>query len=234
MSRAPSLTPFKADGGMHAVALDNVSAVRARYRARAIELVEAEKLTRFSKMVFQIHPLERPAAADLWVKGEVLHAPRMLPEQGTLTGLAFGVYTLGVEFERRITLLFAERKASLAMALDGLANELLMDLSRRMQDRVLAAAKKRGLDVAGELRAGDPGLALEEQGKVLRLAGAESIHVGVTSGLLLNPLKSSSVVYGVGENLPAVTWSRCDDCRSRPRCRFVQRQQETPVGSFSA
>ena len=223
MPRAAVITPFVAGAEFHAPS--GVSAVRARYRQRAIELVQAEQLHRFAAMSFRIIPLDRPAAdsGELWVTGEMFHAPRLLPETGRLTALAFGVGSLGHEYERRITTLFGERKASLAVALDMLANELLMDVSRRLQDRILAAARKQGLDVAGELRAGDPGLALEEQSRVLRLAAAQSIGVEVTRGLLLNPLKSTSVVYGVGENLPAVTWSRCDDCRSRPKCGFVKR-----------
>jgi hypothetical protein len=83
------------------------------------------------------------------------------------------VATLGDGMEQRVAALFAERRASLAVALDGVANELLWALSRRVQDRLLAAMRRHGLCVAGELRAGDPGLALKAQQVVLDLAGAQ-------------------------------------------------------------
>ncbi len=225
MPRAAAITPFVAGAEIHIPV--GVSAVRTRYRERAMELVAAERLGRHSKMSFRIVPLDFPAtdSGELWVKGEMLYAPRLLPESGKLTALAFGVGTLGAEFEHRISTLFGERKASLAVALDSLANELLMDVSRRPQDRILAAAQKQGLDVSGELHAGDPGLDLSAQGLVLRMAEAHSVGVHVSAGLLLNPLKSTSVVFGVGENLPAATWSRCDECRSRPKCGFAKRRE---------
>ena len=69
---------------------------------------------------------------------------------------------------------------SLALALDTLGNQMLMEASRRLQDRILADVTKRGLTMAGELRAGDPGLALEAQPAVLRLAGGATIGVTIT------------------------------------------------------
>ena len=56
-----------------------------------------------------------------------------------------------------------------ATALDALGNELLFEVSRRAQDRLHADAVRRGLSLAGELRAGDPGLALDAQPAVLQL-----------------------------------------------------------------
>ena len=73
-------------------------------------------------------------------------------------------------------------------------------------------------DLTGELRAGDPGLALKAQQVVLYLAGAEQIGVRLTSTLMMNPTKSTSIVQGVGLDLPPQAWSRCDSCRSRERC----------------
>jgi hypothetical protein len=104
------------------------------------------------------------------------------------------------------------------MALDELGNELLFDISRRAQDRMQAEVSRRGLTMSGELRAGDPGLALDAQGAVLRLACAESIGIKLGDGLLMHPLKSTSMVLGVGVDLPVSAWSRCDSCRSRARC----------------
>ena len=145
----------------------------------------------------------------------------MLPEAGELTALACGVVTLGDALERRITSLFAEKCYSLALALDDIGNQLLLAATRRAQDRMLAAARKRKLSMAGELRPGDPGLALQAQGLVLRLADSASIGVTVTRGHALKPVKSISMVLGVGIDLPPARWSRCDECPSRGSCRVA-------------
>jgi hypothetical protein len=58
---------------------------------------------------------------------------------------------------------------------------------------------------------------------VQRLAGAESIGVSVTQGQVLHPLKSMSMVLGIGIDLPPACWSRCDDCPSALKCRMSGR-----------
>jgi len=167
--------------------------------------------------------LERTPGADGWLclDGERLQAPWLLPASGRLTALACAVATIGDALERAVAALFAARRAALAVALDGVGNELLHALSRRVQDRLWAQVRRQGLSMAGELRAGDPGLALEAQAAVLRLAGAQAIGVQLTGTMMMNPTKSTSIVQGVGEQLPPPAWSRCDHCRSRARCTLA-------------
>ncbi len=209
------------------------SASRERLRREAIELARAEALID-AAYSYCLVPLDAPPAEILCAGGEKLFAPWLLPASGQLTALACGVCTLGPLLEQRVSLLFAERKASLALALDGLGNELLFAVSRRAQDRMQADATRRGLSMAGELRAGDPGLALDAQGAVLRLAQAETIGVALKSGHLMHPFKSTSMVLGIGIDLPAVQWSRCDTCPTRGKCAVVARTKTAAPASTAA
>jgi hypothetical protein len=197
------------------------SGVRARLQREALVLVKRDCLIQ-AAYSYRIVPLERPAGQTLCLEGEILEAPWLLPSTGRLTAAACGVATIGPALELRVRSLFAERRAALAVALDALGNELLFAVARRAQDKMLADATKRGLTMAGELRSGDPGLAIETQAAVLRLAHGESIGVSVSSGCLMQPLKSTSMVLGVGVALPKVNWSRCDYCPSLERCRVPQ------------
>lgn len=197
--------------------------VATRFFFRALELARDEGLGQ-AQFSFAVLPLDTPPSPLLRAGGEAFHAPRLLPESGELTALAFGVCTLGPAISSRIDGLFEKRSLSLALALDRLGNQLLREASRRLQDRLLAHVRKRGLSMAGELRAGDPGLSLEAQPAVLKLAGGAAIGVGLTRTLSLKPVKSSTVLYGVGRDLPPADWSRCDDCRSRKKCGFVAAQ----------
>ncbi len=198
------------------------SPARERLRAKALELARREQLID-PAYAYSIVSLEAPAAEWLHAGGEKLFAPWLLPESGTLTAIACAVCTLGPAYEQRISALFAARQAALAMALDELGNELLFAVSRRAQDRMLADATRRKLCMAGELRPGDPGLALDAQAAVLRLAQAENIGVSLGSGGLMHPVKSCSMVMGVGIDLPPVQWSRCDQCPTRDKCKVVER-----------
>src|SRR3990172_6689114 len=168
---------------------------RDRYRRDALDLIEREAPIA-AAFCYRIVPLDEPPKSCLRAGGEALDAMRLVPESGQLTAVAAAICTLGPALERRITALFAERRTSLALALDGLGNELLFALSRRLQDRVVTEARKAQLTAAGELRPGDPGLSLKAQPVVLRLAGADTIGVRVTQGQLLHPLKT--MLMGLG------------------------------------
>lgn len=198
------------------------SPARERLRAEALRLARDEALVE-AAYGYRIVSLEAPPAATLHAEGQTLRAPKLLPPAGRLTALACAVCTLGSKVETRVRALFAERRASLAMALDELANEWLFEVSRRAQDRMHADVARRGLSMSGELRPGDPGLDLEAQPAVLRLAGAEAIGVRVSGHMLMHPHKSTSMVLGVGIDLPPAEWSRCDECRKRATCRAVAR-----------
>jgi hypothetical protein len=193
-----------------------------RFRRDAIDLVERENLLN-AAYCYRIVALDEPPSDVLRAGGETLEATRLVPESGQLTAVAVGICTLGPAFEQRTTALFAERRISLALALDKLGNELLFALSRRMQDWIVIEARKRRLTAAGELRAGDPGLPLQAQAAMQRLAGAVEIGVNVTHGQVMHPLKSMSMMLGIGIDLPPARWSRCDDCPSALKCRMSGR-----------
>jgi hypothetical protein len=195
---------------------------RGRYRRAALDLIEGEDLLN-AAYCYRIVPVDEPPSDVLRADGETRDALRLLPASGQLTAVAAAICTLGPALEQRATALFAERRTSLALALDELGNELLFALSRRMQDRIVIEARKAQLTAAGELRAGDPGLPLQAQAAVQRLAGAGEIGVSVTHGQVLRPLKSMSMVLGIGIDLPPARWSRCDDCPSAPKCRMSGR-----------
>jgi hypothetical protein len=220
----PSATGLHLLREMTANPPDGLTPVRARLRRDALALIESEALVHASYS-YAIVPLDKVDGDTIHAGGETLTAPMLLPQSGELTALGVGVCTLGPQVEARTTSLFAQRKGSLALALDWVASEMLFALGRRMQDRMLADTLKQGLSMAGELRAGDPGLDISEQAAVLRLAQADRIGVALFKGHLMTPLKSTSTVLGIGKNLPAVSWSRCDDCRSKPKCRLALRAQ---------
>ncbi len=195
-----------------------------RLRREALALVEAESLVD-AQASYRFVPIEHIGDQGvLCVDGLELPAPWLLPADGQLTAVACAVCTLGPALPARVQSLFAQRRASLAVGLDALGNELLFAASRVLQDRMLADAKKQNLSMAGELRSGDPGLAIETQSTVLQLAQAEHIGVTLSSGGMMHPVKTCSMVLGVGLVLPKAQWSRCDSCPTRSRCKLVQQE----------
>lgn len=213
---------------------EGLSPVLARLRNDAIALIKAEGLAENAAYSYNIVPLSTfPADEVLQVNGESILAPMLLPSSGELTAVGCGVCTLGPDISNRGTSLFAEKRASLATALDDVANELLFALGRRIQDRILSECYRKRLSMGVELHAGDPGLDLNAQAAVFRLAQGESIGVSIHRGQMLAPVKSSSVIFAVGKSLPEVSWSRCDSCHSRHKCNYGRRSSQ-PQANFIA
>ena len=188
-----------------------------KLRQRAIDLAAADGLG-LGSYAFRIVPIDAEDDGMLSLGEEKLFAPWLVPEQGQLTALGVGLATLGPKLAERVTALFAERQASLALALDQLGSELLFATSARLEVRLRSQVRRDKLSVSGELRPGDPGLALEAQQALMRMMAPVTLGINLHNGALLHPLKSVSVIYGVGVDLPAVTWSRCDLCPSKSKC----------------
>jgi len=188
----------------------------ARLRAAALELARERRL---GDGAFSFRFVPRAEASGLLAAdGPLEPLAGALPAIERLAAIVCGVCTLGPAISDCVGELFAARRPAVAVALDELGNELLLLLGRRAEDRMLGAARRRGWNLSGELRAGDPGLRLDAQPEVLRLADAAAIGVTLTPGLLMRPLKSSTVMFGAGRGLPDTRWSRCEHCRSRARC----------------
>ena len=129
---------------------------RGRYRRDAIDLLEREDLLD-AAYCYRIVALDEPPSHVLRAGGETLDALRLVPESGQLTALGVGVLTLGPALERRASALFAEKRMSLALALDKLGNELLFALSRRVQDRIVMRGASARIDGGRRIARGRSG-----------------------------------------------------------------------------
>lgn len=201
--------------------LRSPAAMKLRDSALALAAEEGLGECRYA---LRIVPLEKEVDGRFWLEDRTLFAPRLVPVSGEITALGFAACTMGGALEARVRSLFEARRPALALALDALGNEMLGIISRRTQDRMQARVSRLGLTMAGELRPGDPGLALETHAAVLALSGGAHIGIRVFDYGLLEPLKSITTVLGIGRNLPEAAWSRCDECRSRERCQWARRK----------
>lgn len=170
-------------------------------------------------------PVDQVSQGIVVAQGKRIYAPRVIPESGELTSIGCSVCTLGQRISDQITTLFKEKKASLALALDELANRLLFELIRRMLDRMMGQCLREGLDMGVELHPGEPGLTIEALSVVCDIAGAENIGVSVHDGTVMTPIKSRAILVGIGKSFPATLWSRCTECPTRNKCPRGQRKE---------
>jgi len=132
--------------------------------------------------------------------------------------VAAAACTIGPALERRVAELFRAGERLLSLELDALGNERLFCLAKRVLSAIERDTKRRGERIGDEHYPGDPGLGLEEQPRVLELAGAASKGIRSTPGGMLFPVKSMSFVVPLGTNLRKSSGGPCSRCPSRTRC----------------
>ena len=192
---------------------------RPQAREEALAIIEREDLAA-PAVAYCIVPVRRVIGAYVELDGKTVHSPGLTGSPGELQAVAAAVCTLGMALERRISALFAARRRSLALALDDIGNEMLFRLADRSIGTIRRRARREGLESGIEVSPGDCGVPLDQQVTVLALAGAARIAVTASGTSMLSPVKSLSILIGLGRGLgPRPAPGRCDSCPSRNRCR---------------
>lgn len=167
----------------------------------------------------------RDITGDMFDLGHIsLHVPGLAEISSKLSAVASIVCTLGAALESRVSELCAERKMSLALALDEIGNGVLMYTARCATLAIKREAHWQNLSSGDTLTPGGSGLHLEQQSAVVQMAGGGNMGVSVTSQGMLSPVKSRSMIVGIGQGLSAQPLhKRCETCSSREQCIYRTR-----------
>jgi hypothetical protein len=185
-------------------------------------------------MIERAHTLLTPAVAyDVFGIAEVRHerlviSPRVSIKSARLAGtlgnakqIAVAVCTIGPQLEEAVSAMFMNGQQAEATVLDGVGSAAVEELAQRACRLFEDMARSHGLTTSVPFSPGDPDWPLEAQRDLLDLVGAEQIGVSLNDSFLMHPLKSLSLVVGIGENLTA-SGSACDYCTLREVCRYRQ------------
>ena len=171
---------------------------------------------------YRIHPVQTVLGDIIEAGDAALDAPALAAGICEVKAMAAAACTLGAAVQERISLLFATRRRSLALALDTVTNELLFRLADRAVAAIRREARRSGLHIGIEAGPGDPGVPLGQQARVLALADAARIGVHATGAGMLSPMKSLSLLAALG---PAprrrAAAGRCACCPSAGRCAMT-------------
>ena len=155
------------------------------------------------------------------------NAPRLVQQLTKATSLLAVAGTLGPRFDAHVSRLFAERQPMRALVLEEIGILAVAKLGDAIGDRLGDEAKARGLECSSPMSPGEAGFALATQPAIVALAGGEEIGITLSASGAMAPVKSLSMVLGVGENMPRWSaWQVCAGCAARTRCRFRQFPQD--------
>ena len=139
------------------------------------------------------------------VHGQLLSS--VLPEAKELVVV---VCTIGVKLEKEITDYFRKKEPLRGLLLDGIGSAAVDSLSQEACRFIMHEASSRGYRASSPLNSGMPGFPITEQWQLFQLVPAEEIGVSLTPLGIMVPRKSTSMVIGIGLEMP--TWTQAEVC----------------------
>lgn len=189
-------------------------------RREALAVIQTHSLASpaFCYRVYEIHGRE---GDRLDLGPHRLRAASLADAAPPLTRVAAVVCTLGPELEGAVSDLTSDRRYTRAMALDEVGNDLLFYVARYAALAIRAQVARHGEGVRCFISPGGAQIGLDQQPMVLRMAGGDDLGITVSGGSMLWPVKSRTMVIGIGPGASHHSVrKRCADCSSRHTCRY--------------
>ena len=161
---------------------------------------------------------------------ELAQAEAVVGLLGGADELAMAVGSIGPALDRTTGDWFEDGREVEAFVLGEIGNLAIGKLGDRIPQSVGEWAASRGLETSGALSPGGTGIDLSDQRIVVEVACAERIGVELSSACMLVPVKSVSMVIGLGHGLPTWTHAQaCELCASRDTCRLRRFDSEPAI-----
>jgi hypothetical protein len=135
--------------------------------------------------------------------------------------LAIGVCTAGPAISQRITEHQRNGKRLRAMFLDDIGSWAVDQVRQQLCRTIEADATGRGWRASASLSPGESEWSVAEQSVIFSLlrSGTDAIGVVLTESLVMTPIKSLSLIVGLGPGPLGIEGaSNCDFCTIRERC----------------
>jgi len=144
--------------------------------------------------------------------------PAIFPEANELAVI---LCTIGPKLEKQVTA-YSKNGATLqGMMMDGIGSAAVDKLVSEALRHIASEVSSRGYEISSPVNPGMPGFPLTEQWNLLGLVNAGEIEVSLTASGVLVPLKSTSMVIGVGPKMTRWTQAEvCARCSLRETCPY--------------
>lgn len=205
------------------------SPVRARppLRELAAAMIERARPLLTPAVAFEIHDVLEARHERLVISPRVsLRSLLLASTFGDAQSIVIAVCTIGPQLEEAVRAMFAAGQLVEATVLDGVGSAAVEELAQRACRLFEDMARERGLGTSAPLSPGSSDWSLEAQRELFDLVSAEEIGVTLNDSFLMYPLKSLSMVIGMGKNLSA-KGGPCESCSLSDVCRYRDVKRKT-------
>jgi hypothetical protein len=150
--------------------------------------------------------------------GEELVSPLVAHHLAGVEQVVLAVCTIGPQLET-LASSWMQENPLLGLALDGLGNAAVENISEQVCGYIGEQAQARGLTTSTLLSPGEPEWPVEVgQPQIFNLLDPSRAGITLTSGGMMIPKKSISFVVGIGPEM--VRTDPCGLCSLQERCRY--------------
>ncbi len=173
-------------------------------------LYETFKIT---KKTEQAHTLN-----DRWtISGKLITEQLKNAEQVTIA-----LVTIGTQLETELARIGKEGDMALSLALDGLANAAVDQLSICLCNQIEQRAREVGMQTTSALGPGMLGWSVETgQPQIFNALHPDPEIIELLPSGMMNPRKSTSFAIGIGKNISSKERA-CEYCAMNATCRYYQ------------
>jgi len=131
------------------------------------------------------------------------------------------VFTLGKELDELVEFYSRNKEITKSVLLGEMGNYWLHTLSLKVFKMIKNVIETKGLFISNPLAPGFSGFEVEEQGKIFQLASGKDIGMRLTTGFMLYPRNSLSMVMGVSDSpFSGTEKSFCYYCQNYENCQY--------------
>jgi hypothetical protein len=178
-------------------------------------------------LAYETVKILRIEGEDCFLEGGVVFHGATIPRVlSRAKELIVAVATIGPDLESSVSDCFKSGKRLRGLLLDAMGSSTMENMRFAIRDIINKEAENRGYTASSPVSPGGPSWPLTEQFKLFTLVPAAEIGVRLTETAMMSPRKSTSMVFGLGVNMP--TWSpteRCDMCPRGVTCPYRYRSE---------
>lgn len=127
--------------------------------------------------------------------------------------LVLAVVTVGKKISEKIEETFSKGDYLKGMIYDVVANTALEHLRKSFEQDLMKEAREKGFGITHRLSPGNNGWSIKDQKIIFEILDTKSIGVFLRESYIMDPIKSTSLVYGIGKNVKvSIYQSVCDEC----------------------
>lgn len=177
---------------------------------------EIEKCSKYIKprLVYEKVNIKSVSSSKVLLENDIVFEGKFIEEKLAYCAyIVVAVTTLGQEVDEIIQQIFDSDDYLRAMIVENIATTALSSIGKLFWNKMVKEIDNTGLGITSRISPGDTAWEVKEQEKLFACLSGQHTGVSLTNSFMMQPLKSTSAVYGFGEGIGITRFEHvCSEC----------------------